>query len=300
MKNFSEAEQTKVEGGYSSCFGIFAGVVAVLTVGLLLDLLGMAIGLSLFSPAKKILYSLSVGAIIWVFVSTVASTYIGGWTAGYFSLPKAKGQGMLNGFMVSALSIFVFLLLTFSTLGIIVSGSLSGLQYALTATKESTKAMVTTLKDVSDLSPKLSEKAKKAIPTLKPVIDQIKQKAAELLPADQALAEKIKAELETLMTRYLNAIESARYEDAKKALVDFLSERTGKSSEEINQQIDEWQEAYTEAKAEAYQRVAEVSQNTAKAVSQFSLLNFFILISGIVAGMMGGVHGMRNRDKSLI
>lgn len=295
MKNFSQIEEVNVEGNYSSCLAIFSGVMVAFTLGLLLDLLGMTMGFSLFSPAKKVLYSLSIGAVIWVLLSNVVSTYIGGWVAGYFGSLRIKGGGTLNGFIVSALSIFIFLLLTFSSLGIIVSGSLNGLQYALSATKESAQAMATTLKDVSNLAPQLGEKAKQAIPTLKPVIDKIKEKAAELLPEDQQSAEKIKSELETLMVQYFKSMESSNYEDSKKKLVSFLSERTGKSSEEINQQIDEWKQAYTEAKEQAKHQVADASKDAAKALSQFSLLNFFILISGIVAGMMGGAHGVRNR-----
>lgn len=296
MKNFSQVEDFKTDDRCSSYFAIFSGVLAVLTTGLLLDLLGMAIGLSLFSPAKKVLYSLSVGAVVWVFISTIASTYLGGWTAGYFNSLKGRGNGMLNGFVVSSLSMFIFLLLTFSAVGAVVSSSLSGLQYALAATKESASTVVSTVKNVSDFSPQLSEKAKKAMPALKPITNKIKQKAAELLPEEnQPSAEKIKAELESLMTRYLNSIENTNYEKTKRELVSFLSETTGKSPEEVNQKIDEWKNDYIEAKEQAYQAIAEVSKDTAKAISQFSLLNFFILISGIVAGMMGGSHGMRSR-----
>ncbi|HEV2523762.1 MAG TPA: hypothetical protein VGU44_01350 [Gammaproteobacteria bacterium] len=296
MKNFSQVEEIKVGEGYSAWFTVFSGVLVVLTLGVLLDFLGMGIGLSLFSPTKKALYSLSIGAVIWMFVSTTASTYVGGWTAGYFSSLKARRNGMLNGFVVSALSMFVFLFLTFSTIGTVVSSSLSGLQKALAATKESASVVASTVKGVSDFSPELGEKAKKAIPSLEPIMNKIKQKAADLLPEDnQPTAEKVKGKLEELMTSYLNSMESSNYEKTKRELVSFLSETTGKSSEEVTQTIDGWKNDYVEAKEQASQALAKVSKETAKGIAQFSLLNFFLIIIGIAAGMMGGVHGMRNR-----
>ncbi|HXH54578.1 MAG TPA: hypothetical protein VNK03_02405 [Gammaproteobacteria bacterium] len=296
MKSFSAVEEIDYGKGYSTHFALFSGVLAVLVVGLLLDLLGMAIGLSLFSPAKKVMYSLSIGAVIWVVCSTIASTYLGGWTASYFSSPKVRRNGLLNGFIVSSLSIFIFMLLTYSTVGMIVSSSLSGLKYALSATKENTEAMVTTVKDVSDFSPKLGEKAKKAIPTLTPITNKIQQKAAELFSTDELLTEKIKSELETLIASYLNSIENSHYEKTKRELVSFLSEKTGKSSVEINQNLEEWKNDYIGAKEQAKHALEEASKEATTAVSQFALLNFFILMSGIISGMMGGTHGIRSKE----
>lgn len=294
MKSFSHGENVAVVNECSKGVAIFAGVLAVLTVGLLLSLLGMSIGLSLFSPTKGVLYSLSIGGVLWLFFSTIFSLYIGGWVAGFFNPEKSGKNGMLNGFMVSAVSLFILFGLAFSGVGTIINGAFSGLQYALSATKESAGVVATSVKDVSKLSPKLSEKAKKVMPSLKPITDKINQKAFELLPEiDRASTQKIKADLEKAMARYLSSIDNSNDEEAREQLVSALVEATGKSQEEIEQKIAEWKNDYLEAKEKVYQKVVEVSKDTAKAVSQFALLNFFILMSGIIAGMMGGCHGMR-------
>jgi hypothetical protein len=39
--------------------------------------------------------------------------------------------------------------------------------------------------------------------------------------------------------------------------------------------------------------VVELSEEAANAVSKFALLNFFILISGVLSGIIGGVQGIR-------
>ena len=294
MNNFPRNEAVIMANECSSRQAIFAGVLATLTVALLLALVGTSAGLSLFSPTKAALYSLSIGAILWLFFSTTASAYVGGWVAGYFNPAKACKNGVLNGFMVSSVSLFIIWGLTFSGIGMLISSSFSGLQYALSATKESANSIVSVAKGISKLPPQLNETAKKAIPSLKPITEQINQKVAELLPeVDAASGKQIKANLEEVMTRYLNSLESPSNVETKERLVSALTEVTGKSRDEINQKIDEWKNDYLEAKEKAYQKVAEVSKATAKAVSQFALLNFFILISGIISGIMGGCHGIK-------
>ncbi|HXH55563.1 MAG TPA: hypothetical protein VNK03_07480 [Gammaproteobacteria bacterium] len=294
MKNFSKHDEVVMVNEFSSTTAIFSGVLAAFAVELLLGLLGMSIGLSLFSPTKGALYSLSISAVVWLFISTIVSMYIGGWVAGYFNPFKLGKNGVLNGFIVSSLSLFIFLALTFTGIGTLISSSFSGLQHALSATKESANLIASAADGVSKLSPQLSEKAKKAIPSLKPIIDKINEKAAELLPeGDEASAKKIKANLEKVMTSYLTSMESPNDERAKEKLVSALTEATGKSSEEINQKIAEWKDDYNEAKEKTYQKVVEVSKDTAKAISEFALLNFFILICGILAGILGGYHGIR-------
>jgi F0F1-type ATP synthase membrane subunit b/b' len=291
MSNFS---QKGAVNGFSSRKAIFVGVLAALTIVLLLGLVGTSAGLSLFSPTKSTLYSLSIGAILWLFFSTIASAYVGGWVASYFNPATACKNGILNGFIVSSVSLFIVLGLAFSGIGMLISSSFRGLQYALSATQESADSIITVAKSVSKLSPQLNETAKKAMPSLKPITDKINQEVVELLPeADESLVKKIKANLEEAMASYLNSIESSNNEATKEKLVSALREATGKSSEEINQKIEEWKNDYSEAKEKVYQKVVEVSKDTAKVLSQFALLNFFILISGLVAGIIGGCHGIR-------
>lgn len=299
MNDVARNEEVMVVNGCSSRKAIFAGVLAALALVLLLGLAGMSAGLSLFSPTKAVLYTLSIGAVLWLVFSTIASMYTGGWVASYFAPGKTCKNGVLNGFVVSAVSLFIVLGLTFSGIGSLISGSFSGLQYALSATKEGADSIVTVAKGVSKLSPALSEKAKKAIPSLKPITDKINQKIAEILPEEAEgtdSVKKIKADLEKLMLNYLNSIENPDNEEIKEKLVSSLTKATGKSSEEINQKLDEWKNDYLEAKEKVYQKVAEVSKDAAKAVAKFALLNFFILILGIVAGIMGGVQGIRRND----
>lgn len=100
MKTFSELENSVAASECSYRAEIFGGVLATLTGGLLLGLLGMNIGLSLFSPTKGALYSLSIGAVVWLFFSTIASMYVGGWISGYCSPLKTGKNGVLSGFMV--------------------------------------------------------------------------------------------------------------------------------------------------------------------------------------------------------
>lgn len=297
MNNFAQNEEVTMVNGCSSRKALFSGVLTALTIVLLLDLLGMGIGLSLFSPTKAILYTLSIGTVLWLVFSTIASMYAGGWVASYFYPGKGCKDGVLNGFVVSAISLFIILGLTFSGIGSLISSSFSGLQYALSATKEGSNSIVNAAKGISEISPAVSAKVKNAIPSLKPIVDKINKKAAELLPEkDEVSAPKIKTDLEKVMAKYLNSIDSPNNQAAEEKLISVLTEATGKSRDEVSQKIEEWKNDYLEAKEKTYQKVAEVSKDTAKAVSKVALLNFFILISGLMAGIMGGIHGIRKHD----
>lgn len=286
------------------------GILTVFIVGLLLNILGTGIGCALFSPTQGGLYPLSTKLVSWLLLVSVASMYAGGWMAGYFSKGTSSRTGIFYGSMISFTSIIILLVLTLSTLGTILSSSLTGLQTAFSllgsTVTEGASAAGKLSKEIAKISPPLSEKVKDAVPNLGPIIEEINQKASELLPSqDQTNQDSDKntnssssnntKKLKKLMTSYFKSAEGS--ENKKEEMIQSFAEMSGKSQTEISQKMEEWQKLYTEAKEKARQAAIELSNNIAKMISELAFLNFFLLLSGIIAAIIGSVYGIKCRLK---
>jgi hypothetical protein len=93
---------------------ILAGVVTTLATILLLNVFGLAVGLSSLAPGES-LTNLTTGAGIWSAITALIAFFLGGWIAGRSEAPtSAVGNpfpGLLNGAMVWAATIVLLLLL---------------------------------------------------------------------------------------------------------------------------------------------------------------------------------------------
>lgn len=278
---------------------IWAGVLAALVVGILFNLLGAAIGFSVFSPRKETLWPLGIGTLIWLIAVGIITMYIGGWVAGRFCTAQRRPMGVIYGVMVSGISTILSLILMAMTVGTLLSGSFSVLGSiisASTATVTQSASMIDKgIQGVMSLSPQLGDKVKEVMPDLQPIKDKINQKASELLSKNGLSEEKIKSSLDKMIQAYLEPDANMDLDEVKNKLVDTLVQETGKSPEEIKKAVEDWQTMYAEAKDKAAQVALETSKKITNTISQVSLVNFFILLSGIVAAVAGASCGIRDK-----
>jgi hypothetical protein len=89
---------------------ILAGLVTALSTLVVLSVLGLAVGLTAYEPGDR-LQDFGIGAGIWGAVSTILAFLLGGWLAAYTSVVRGRGNGLLNGAMVWAVSIPLILYL---------------------------------------------------------------------------------------------------------------------------------------------------------------------------------------------
>lgn len=280
---------------------IWAGVFTALVIGLIFNLLGAAIGFSIFLPKREVLWPLSIGAIIWLVLTGIISLYIAGWVAGRFSNARTDAAGILYGLLVSSVSTLISLLIMANTLGSVVSNSFSVVGNVISASasmvKGSGSLLSRGLEEISEWSPELTGTVKKAIdlPNLKAVMNNIDQQIADLLSKtdqqDKEEAEKVKFQLGNL----LRNAENIDVEEVKEQLITTLVQQTGKSREEIEGMLERWQRAYMDAKEKAYGMAMDSTKKVAKLISEAALINFFILLSGVIAAAFGGVCGVRNK-----
>ncbi len=104
---------------------IFAGSVVALSLQLMLNLLGLAIGLGVADPAAADRQAIAIGAGVWLLVTTIVSVFAGGWAAGRLAGIPRRVDGLLHGFVTWALATFVAFSLLMSGAGALAGGALS-------------------------------------------------------------------------------------------------------------------------------------------------------------------------------
>lgn len=111
---------------------IFGGAFIAMFFQLLLGLLGLAIGLTVLDPGQAIpARGLTIGAGIWMVLTTIISVFIGAFAAGRFAGLSAKYDGLLHGVATLAFLSILSIFLVSSGVSNVVGGAFSfGLQAA--------------------------------------------------------------------------------------------------------------------------------------------------------------------------
>jgi LytS/YehU family sensor histidine kinase len=92
---------------------IFVGALVGLGVSFLLNLFGVAIGLTAFTTSPEGATTLAIGGFIGVTIATVVSTFLGGLVAGYFArntLHRSALLGALYGFVTWCVALILMVL----------------------------------------------------------------------------------------------------------------------------------------------------------------------------------------------
>lgn len=102
---------------------VIAGFFIATVTQLLLNVLGIAIGLSAVGTEGSTSgTAIGIGAGIWTILSSIISVFVGAWVAGrYTSIPE-RGEGSLQGALVWSLSLIFFVWIAASGVGSALSG----------------------------------------------------------------------------------------------------------------------------------------------------------------------------------
>lgn len=103
---------------------IFAGTLTVLTILLILNLIGIAIGLGVIEPTEEInpLNGIGVGALIWWVVSNLIALFAGGFVAARVGVSLTDISGVVQGIMTWSLYALVSIWLLTTAIGTVISG----------------------------------------------------------------------------------------------------------------------------------------------------------------------------------
>jgi len=118
----AEVRETGYIGTYSAVHSrvswgaILAGATVALAVYFLLNLLGVAIGLSVADNVET--NQLGIGAAIWSFVSLIVALFLGGWVTTQCTTGENRTEAMLYGVIVWAVTSTLLVWLTATGLGL--------------------------------------------------------------------------------------------------------------------------------------------------------------------------------------
>lgn len=94
---------------------VVGGVLAALAGLIVLNVLGLAVGLSVSSATSPSLHDLQTAAGIWGAISALVAFFVGGWLAGHTAAPgvsvRSGFPGTINGAMVWATALLVLVVL---------------------------------------------------------------------------------------------------------------------------------------------------------------------------------------------
>lgn len=303
---------------------ILAGSAIALTLGILMNLLGMGLGFSLFTPDIDTLKKLGSLGMFWMFINGIIPMFMGGWAASFLSDITDYSKSYWQGFISASITLFIMLGVAASSVGMLSSGSFRVLEKIFS---NSGPVMNQTVSQTSESmlgsgdfsKDKLVKKAKDSLPSsLAPLIDQINYEAEALVDsANQEIAAMVpnadetsnktesiknkaaifKKKVSPAVHRLLESINTDNYPQARQNLIEIISAASGKSATEIKSKIDDWKKKYEDAKAKAADAAEAAANKTAELISRFAMLNFFLILVSVISAGLGGIFGLYCKNK---
>jgi hypothetical protein len=256
---------------------VLAGVVVALVTQLLLNMLGLGIGIATLDPGtgdNPSATSLSIGAGIWWTLSGILASLAGGYAAGRLSGRPKEATAAWHGLTAWAFTTLVIFYLLSSTVGGVlggvyntVSGALGGLGSTAAAT------------------------AGAAAPALSRVADPMA--AIETSVRDASGGNDPAALRDAAVTAMRAALtgDEAQAQEARERAAQALAKAQNIPIEQARTQVTGYEQQYRQTVERARQQATQAADAAARVVSRGALFGFFALALGAVAAWFGGRSG---------
>ncbi len=260
---------------------IFAGAVTALVTQVIVNLVGVGVGLAsvgVNATDNPDASTVSMGAGIWFVASGIVASLAGGLIAGRLSGKPLPGTAALHGLVSWAVTTLVVLYLLTSAASGLVGGTLSTVSSALGGAGNLVGGTVQTA-------------AQAAAPSLAKVgnpLDGIEQKVRQQSAGQdpQAARDAAVAAVKALFTG-----DPAQKQQAEARAADALAKAQNIPVDQARQQVQDYETQYNQAVATAKQK-AEAAAVTAKsAATQGAFYAAIALILGALAAFLGGRLG---------
>jgi hypothetical protein len=256
---------------------VLAGIVVALTAQLLLNLLGVGIGLATVDPSAASNpdpKTFSIGAGVWWAVSGIIATLIGGYAAGRLSgRPKESTTGWHGVIAWAGTTLVVFYLLS-TAIGAVVGGAFSAVssvmggvgQIASSAAQTAAPALAGSSKPFADIEQRIRSAAGGADPAA--ARDAAVGAVRALVTGDPSQAQAAGEQAAAALAKAQNIpIEQAR------------------------EQVTQYEQQYRQTVEQAKQKATAAADAAAKAASRAALFSVLALALGALAGWFGGRAG---------
>jgi hypothetical protein len=254
---------------------VLAGAVVALVVQLLLNLLGLGIGVGTLDPGagdNPSAGAFSIAAGIWYLLAGIVAAYAGGHIAGRLSGDPVGATSGLHGLVSWAVATLVVFFLLTTAVGGIIGGVFSGLGGAIGGAGRSTLSA-----------------AQMAAPGLAGATDPfgaIERQLREATGDSTALRDAAVAAVRAALTG-----DEARAQEARERAAQALARAQNIPAAEAQRRIAQYEQQYRQTVDQAKQQAVQAAQTTAKVVSRGALFGFFALLLGAIAAWIGGRSG---------
>ncbi|MFN2372429.1 MAG: YrzE family protein, partial [Cyclonatronaceae bacterium] len=285
---------------------VFAGTVTVLSIMLVLNLIGMAIGFGSIDPVEDAnpMSGIGTGTIIWWVISNLIALFAGGFVAARVGVSFTNTSGIIQGVLTWALYAVVSLWMLTTVVGTIISGVGSAVGGVITTTGQVAGDALTPM-------------IERQVGEIDLTLDEAKEEFYSLLEEAGVDTDDLEADMQATVTRGLRdgnverAFRNARSrlgvaigELDREALIDVLVERTDMSRNEAQNAVDNVLAEYDALKEDVSQfmedaeetvreQAGHVADAAAKAAAYLSIALFIGALVAAFGGLLG-VHDLRD------
>ena len=261
---------------------ILAGVAAALVTQLLLNVLGIGIGLSALNVEQTADnpsaggFSLTAG--IWFVVTGILASLLGGVVAGRLSGTSDDNTARWHGFVSWCVATLLLAYLLTTAVGGLVGGALSTLGSTVGGAGRAAASAVSGVAANTDG-------------------DALSAQVRQLVNPDQTQS------VQDSVTAYVRATASgdtAGAAAARDRAVTALARTANISPDEARNRIGQLEQQYRQTVDQAKARATQAAEATRKGVSTAGILGFVALALGAAAGWFGGGLGAPKRDVALV
>jgi hypothetical protein len=260
---------------------VIAGAIIGLVVQLILNMVGVGVGLSTVdavagdSPSAS---SISIGAGLWWVISGIIAAAIGGYLAGRLSGKPSHSTTAYHGLISWAVSVLVVAYLISSAASGLVGGAFSGATTVLGGAGKAIGGSAQTA--VQAAAPSLSGMND----PMSRIVDQVKSSSGGQDPAAlrDAAATSVQAALSGDPGQQAAATDKA---------AEAIAKAQNLPVDQAKAQIAQYQQQYKEMVAKTKEQAKEAADATARTVSRGALFGALALLLGALAAFFAGQAG---------
>jgi hypothetical protein len=256
---------------------VFAGATVALIAQVILNMLGIGIGLSTVDPAGNgtpAASSLGIGAGLWFVISGVLAAGAGGYLAGRLSGKPSTSTAGYHGLIAWAVSTLVVLYLLSSAASGIVGGALGTASSAIGGVGNAMGGSIQTA-------------AQAAAPSLTKLSDPFSGIESQVRGNTGSDPAALKDAAVTAMRSAVTG-DAAQQADAQEKAAVALAKAQNIPVEQARTQVQQYTQQFKDTAAKAKAQAIQAADATARTVSQGALFGALALIFGALAAFFAG------------
>jgi hypothetical protein len=259
---------------------VFAGAVIALVMQIILNMIGLGVGLSTLdvegdTPSAS---SMSVGAGIWFVVSGILAAGLGGYIAGRLSGKASSSTTAYHGLVSWAVSTLAVVYLLSAAASGMVGGALSTASSALGGAGKALGGSVQTA-------------VQTAAPSLNSVSDPMAAIESKVRSASGGQDPAALRDAAITAVRAALTGDPAQQAAANDKAAEALAKAQNISKDEAKAQVDQYQQQYKETVTKTKLQAKQAADTAAKRASQGALFGALALLLGALAAFFAGHAG---------